>query len=1112
MRALLTLGVRRPRAALIAWLLVTAVLAVLGLSVQTYLSASTLGVAGSESAREFQLFDQRFGRSVTVPVLLEGPAAALDRQGRALSAALAALPDARVISPWDNQPGSRQLRPSPTAGLIVVSVDSTPVNSLSSIEPRIRQTIDRITRRPIRAHVSGLAAIGDQLEASSVAAVHRAELIAIPIIAVVLLFVFGSVAAAAIPALLGAGTVLAGFGLIALLGRIFPITEAAISFASMMGLALGVDYSLLVVSRFRDELGDAADPQSVRRAATASAVRAGRTVAFAGAAVGVAMLCALVVSAGTLLLSAVLGVVVVVVVGVLGTVVAAPAALVLLGPRVRRHRLVRRDTAGPGFWAHFAERSLRRPMVVEAIVAVGLLILAVPALSLATGPPDARQLPPGSAARNDFNELSRIVGSGWASPFEVIGVVTNGTITTQPRLDALARAQRAIRRDPDVTGVLGPGALARQARPLLNARRDVRKADINLRQTATEVKGLVASLGQAAAGAQRVQTGFASASTAITALLNKSGGGTAAVAQLQAGLRSAAGGAGQIDRGLGSAQTAASRIARGGATAAAGAAKLASSIDTGLSIAGQLSTRLGASAAQLKTGAAAATGLADPIDAARAQLAAAASALQAMSAGRLDPQYSAAAAAVSQARSSLNGTAGGPTVPSQLRSLADQERQAAADLTNLAGAVTTLGMAAVQLSTGAQALRDGLVRLRQAEGQLAGGIGRLARGDTALVAGLTRLSDGTTALGAQLAGLRGGAGGLVNGLTTGQQQTQGLVSALNTGRQSASRERKLIPDASALFSFLARTPGVFTSGYLVLAALDGARQNQRSGLAFALNIQRDGQAARLLIVPRSNVADPATRALRGRLEEIAHTLGRQAGAETALGGPAAELLDYAGASQRRIGYLIGVLVLVTFLVLIPIFRSLFVPFVGVALNLATVGAAFGALSLLTGGAHPILGGPGYVDAVAVSAMFTVIFGLSIDYQVFVLMRMREGWLQTGDLREGIAYGVARTARVITGAAAIMAGVFLVFATADVATIRQLGVGLAIAVLLDATIVRLFLLPAALRAGGRFTWWLPGWLDRNLPSLDIGAERRRARQREPWDEARRAALRGAAPAA
>ncbi len=1108
MRRLLTFGVRRPRTALLCWLAVTVALAVVGLSVETYLSASTLGVAGSESAREFQLFDQRFGPSVTVPILLEGPTASLDRQGPVLTRALAALTGARVISPWDVQPGSRQLRPLPTAGLIVVSIDSQPDSQLTSIEPSIQRTVDRITRRPVTAHVTGLAAIGGQLESSSLAAVHRAETIAIPIIAIVLLFVFGSVAAAVIPAVLGAGTVLAGFGVIALLGRLFPITEAAISFASMMGLALGVDYSLLVVSRFRDELGDASDPASISRAATAASVRAGRTVAFAGGAVGVAMLCALIVSAGTLLLSAVLGVVVVVVLGVLSTIIAAPAALVLLGPRVRRYSFGRSRSAaaGPGVWGRFAERSLHRPMVLEAIVAAGLLALAWPALSLATGPPDPRQLPPGSAARADFDELTRVVGSGWATPFEMIAVVTNGTITTQPRLDALAAAQRAVRRDPDVAGVLGPGALAAEARPLLNARTDVRRADLNLKQSARDVTGLVTSLGQASAGAAQVQAGFATASQAISSLLAKSSGGAAAVAQLHAGLGSASAGARKIDHGLVSAQHAATRIAAGSATAASGAATLASDIDTGLSITAQLSSRLAASAAQLKSGATATSGVAGTVDAADAQLVAAAKALAAMQAGRLDPQYATATAAVNAAAASLAGAGSGGAVGDRLRALADQENAAGADLANLSGAVTTLGNAAKDLGTGAHTLHDGIVRIRSSEQQLAAGIGKLATGDATLVTGLTKLTNGTAALGSQLASLRGNAGGLVTGLTNGQQQTKRLVDALGGGKKRAATERKLLPDASALFSFLARTPGVFTSGYLVLAALDGARPGQRSGLAFALNIQRDGQAARLLIVPRSGVSDAATPQLRTRLERIAGRLGETAGAETALGGPAAELLDYAGSSQSRIGLLIGLLVAVTFLVLVPVFRSLFVPFVGVILNLATVGASFGALSLLTRGSHPVLGGPGYVDAVAVSAMFTVIFGLSIDYQVFVLMRMREGWLRTGDLREGIAYGVARTARVITGAAAIMAGVFLVFATADVATIRQLGVGLAIAVLLDATIVRLFLLPAALRAGGRWTWWLPAWLDRSLPSLDIGVERRRRRRdREEWDPARRAEL-------
>jgi RND superfamily putative drug exporter len=226
----------------------------------------------------------------------------------------------------------------------------------------------------VRARVTGLDEIGLQLESASLAAVHRAELIAIPVLLIILLLVFGSPAAAAIPAALGFGTVFSGFGLISLLATVLPLTELATVAASMMGLALGVDYSLLVVSRFRDELRDPSNPREIRRAATEAGLRAGRTVAFAGSAIVVLMLCALAVAAGTLLLSAVVGVIVVAAVSVVSTILVAPATLALCGRYVakggpqgphtvagdRRHR--HRGAAGPRLAGAVArDRTARRP-------------------------------------------------------------------------------------------------------------------------------------------------------------------------------------------------------------------------------------------------------------------------------------------------------------------------------------------------------------------------------------------------------------------------------------------------------------------------------------------------------------------------------------------------------------------------------------------------------------------------------------------------------------------------------------------------------------------------------------------------------------------------------
>jgi RND superfamily putative drug exporter len=260
----------------------------------------------------------------------------------------------------------------------------------------------------------------------------------------------------------------------------------------------------------------------------------------------------------------------------------------------------------------------------------------------------------------------------------------------------------------------------------------------------------------------------------------------------------------------------------------------------------------------------------------------------------------------------------------------------------------------------------------------------------------------------------------------------------------------------------------FESGYFLLAALESGN----GGNAFGVNVDQGGQGARIVVVPRHPASDPRTQALYERLQAMSARLGKKLGADAAVGGPAAVLSDYDAAATRRLPLIVLVLTLVTALLLAALLRSIVVACIGVALNLLAVGATLGLLALLFQGDAPLLGGPGEIDAVAVTAIFGVVFALSIDYQVFIVSRVREEWLRTGDAAHAVQVGLSRTARVVTGAALSMLGVFLAFGLSDVASLRQFGVGLAIAIVIDATLVRLVLLPAALNLAGSAAWWTP----------------------------------------
>ena len=185
---------------------------------------------------------------------------------------------------------------------------------------------------------------------------------------------------------------------------------------------------------------------------------------------------------------------------------------------------------------------------------------------------------------------------------------------------------------------------------------------------------------------------------------------------------------------------------------------------------------------------------------------------------------------------------------------------------------------------------------------------------------------------------------------------------------------------------------------------------------------------------------------------------------------------------------IGTVIAVSFLLLMLVFRSIAVPLKAAVMNLLSIGGAYGVLVVVFqwGWGSSLLGleGPTPITSIIIVIMFPILFGLSMDYEVFLLSRIREEFVRTGDNAESVARGLAGTGRVITSAALIMIAVFLSFVASPVPSLKMLGLGLAVAILIDATIVRMVLVPATMALLGKANWWLPAWLDRILPHLTV----------------------------
>ncbi len=272
-----------------------------------------------------------------------------------------------------------------------------------------------------------------------------------------------------------------------------------------------------------------------------------------------------------------------------------------------------------------------------------------------------------------------------------------------------------------------------------------------------------------------------------------------------------------------------------------------------------------------------------------------------------------------------------------------------------------------------------------------------------------------------------------------------------------------------------------------LAGLDPRLQPVVAGMA---DWSHGATEARITAVTKVAPESKQAEALIDRIRDRYVPAAGFTAATARVGGSTAFNLDLERAISHRLPVVVLAVLALSFLLLMMAFRSLLLPLKAIVMNLLSVGAAYGFIVALFqwGWGERLLGftSNGHIEVFVPMFLFSILFGLSMDYEVFLMSRMREEYHRTGSNELAVAHGLEGTARTITSAAIVMVTVFVAFAASRVVPFKEMGVGLAVAVFIDATVVRTVLVPAAMKLMGDWNWWMPAWLDRWLPRISLEA--------------------------
>jgi RND superfamily putative drug exporter len=1068
-------GLATKRSRLVAgiWIAAVAILAFVGRNLDHELSIHPLYVDGTSSKRAHEIALQEFGSDQAMVVMLRGPQGAVRKQGERLAGRLDAMPRVLVVTPWAGGGAIDGLSPSPNVATLIVRVQASEAEGINRTLLPVREAVNASVAAPVHASIAGFPVVIDSLRSAADRASKLGEMIAVPVLLLVLLLVFRSVIAAVMPIVIGGAVVAATRGLLSILHIFIQLDLFAIGVVGMMGLALGVDYSLLVVSRFREErrLCDDDHAQAVQATVLATA----RSVVPAGCGLIFAMLVTTLILQDSIARSVSIAVITATLLSMLSAICVVPALLTMLAGNLDRWSLPMRQPAqnAPLRWSR---RIAGRPGAVVAIV-VALVLLSGWAFTLDSGVASIAFLPPGDPGRQEQEEVEATLGPGWTAPMEVIVNGRGDPVTSTERLRALAAFQHRVERDPGVETMAGFSQVARGAErasgiedELVDQERGLNRLGRGIAQAHEGAAKMTGGLRKAASGSGQLEAGLGAAN-----------GGAGVLA---GALRKAGDGSQQLSDGLGRVDAGSGKLAQGTSRASSGAGHLAEALRRAGEQTGELSASARLLQNAMRSGNERLGELHAPLHSSEERLAAAWGALQRMSTGRADPEYAAALAAVEEASERLTGRniANGETVdPSFAGVDAGVERAEGqfdvglylSERLDKKGGEASQGIE--KLARASSKLDRGLQRLAAGSRQVSKGVNALNRGGAELPPALRRLGEGAERLSGGLSLLETGAGSLAGGLGQGAQKSRLLGGGL--GKIESRLQAR--DDDSGLTELQRQSPGIFDSAYFILAGLDGSPPRRRSQLGSLINIDRGGMDARMLVVPRDDPNSSDAQDTKNRLDDDAADLARRTGTEVVVGGVAPTEIDVNNSVRGKAPLMRLALSLVTLLVLIPVLRSLTIPLLAALINLITVSASFGMLALLFDGS--LLGGPGYVDSTVITGTMMVMFGLAIDYEVFVFARIREEYVRTGSTSVAVASGLDRTAHVVTGAAVIMISVFLAFSVSELVSIRNFGVAQAIGVAIDAFLVRLIVVPAMMNRLGRWCWWLPSWLERRWPS-------------------------------